>query len=76
MPHSDEPFINTYDGALSKGFGMLINDHIQAYIDAIRVHVPKAEYYYTGCFATTECKQFRKIKIMSQQNAAFIQSFA
>ncbi len=75
MPYSDEPFIHTYDGTLSKCLDMLIYDPIQAYLDAIRMHVPKAEYYYTGRFATTECKQFRKIKIMSQQNAAFIQSF-
>ena len=54
---------------------MLFYDHIQAYIDAIRMHVPKAEYDYTGRFATTGREQFRKIKIMSQQDAAFFQSF-
>jgi hypothetical protein len=54
---------------------MLFYDHIHAYIDAIRMHVPKAKYDYTGRFATTGREQFRKIKIMSQQDAAFIQSF-
>jgi hypothetical protein len=58
-----------------KGFDMLLYDHIQAYIDAIRMHVPKAKYDYTGRFATTGREQFRKNKIMSQQDAAFIQSF-
>lgn len=54
---------------------MLLYDYIQVYIDAIRMHVPKAEYDYTGRFAAAGREQFRKIKIVSQQDAAFIQSF-
>jgi len=50
-------------------------NRIQTDIDAIRMHVPKAENDYTGRFATAGREQFRKIKIMSQQDAAFIQRF-
>ena len=59
IPDSDEPFIHTNNGAFCKCFCMFIDDHIQAHIDPIRVHVPKTEYNYTGRFATTERKQFR-----------------
>ena len=37
---------------------MLLYDHIQAYIDAIRMHVPKAKYDYTGRFAAAGREQF------------------
>jgi hypothetical protein len=46
----------------------------QTDVYAIRMHVPKAKYDYTGRFATAGREQFREIKIMSQQDAAFIQS--